>query len=80
MRTNAEIEDPALNQRAAEIAARYGLPSGAGSDAHDPGGIGTAYLEMPDFDGPREFLAKLATAQITGEHRPHAVRYARRQV
>jgi len=31
---------------------------------------------MPDFDGPRDFLAKLAAAKITGEHRPHAVRYA----
>lgn len=77
---NAKIEDPAgiINGRAAELAARYGLPGGAGSDAHDPEGIGAAYLEMPDFDGPREFLTKLAVAQITGEYRPHAVRYARR--
>jgi hypothetical protein len=29
------------------------------SDAHDPEGIGAAYLEMPDFDGPREFLTQL---------------------
>ena len=78
---NAKIEDPArvLNGRAAELAARYGLPGGAGSDAHDPDGIGAAYLEMPDFDGPREFLAALARAEITGEYRPHAVRYPRRQ-
>jgi hypothetical protein len=33
---------------------------------------------MPDFDGPRDFLRKLTAAKITGEHRPHAVRYARR--
>ncbi len=33
---------------------------------------------MPDFDGAREFLARLAAGKITGEHRPHAVRYARR--
>jgi predicted metal-dependent phosphoesterase TrpH len=75
---NAKIEDPSLNQRAADLAARYGLPGGAGSDAHDPAGIGAAYLEMPDFDGPRDFLTQLAGATITGEHRPHAVRYARR--
>ena len=75
---NAKISDPALNQRAAELADRYGLPGGAGSDAHDPDGIGAAYLEMPDFDGPGDFLGKLAAAKITGEHRPHAVRYARR--
>ena len=75
---NAKIEDPALNQRAADLAARYGPPGGAGSDAHDPDGVGAAYLEMPDFDGPREFLSRLADAKIIGEHRPHAVRYARR--
>ena len=75
---NAKIEDPALNRRAAELAARHGLPGGAGSDAHDPDGIGAAYLEMPDFDGPQEFLAALHCARITGEYRPHAPRYARR--
>ena len=37
----------------------YGLPGGAGSDAHDPPGVGAAYLEMPDFDGPAGFLAAL---------------------
>ncbi len=77
---NAKVEDPDLvfNSRAADLASRYGLPGGAGSDAHDPEGIGAAYLEMPDFDGPRDFLGKLAVAEITGEYRPHAVRYARR--
>lgn len=75
---NAKVEDQALNEQAALLAARFGLPGGAGSDAHDPDGIGAAYLEMPDFDGPAGFLASLTDAQITGEHRPHAVRYARR--
>jgi predicted metal-dependent phosphoesterase TrpH len=77
---NAKIADQALNQQAARLAAHFGLPGGAGSDAHDPDGIGAAYLEMPDFDGPRDFLTALAVAEITGEHRPHAVRYARRPV
>lgn len=31
--------------------------------------------EMPDFDGPADFLAALATARIVGEYRPHAPRY-----
>jgi predicted metal-dependent phosphoesterase TrpH len=77
---NAKVEDPDLviNRRAAELAARYGLPEAAGSDAHDPEGIGAAYLEMPEFDGPHDFLTKLAVAEITGEYRPHAIRYARR--
>jgi PHP-associated len=38
-----------------ELAARYDLPGGAGSDAHDPEGIGAAYLDMPDFDGQPSF-------------------------
>ena len=75
---NAKIEDQEHNVQAAKLAARYDLPGGAGSDAHDPEGIGAAYLEMPDFDGPADFLAALRQATITGEHRPHAVRYARR--
>jgi predicted metal-dependent phosphoesterase TrpH len=75
---NAKIADQAVNDQAAEIAARFGLPGGAGSDAHDPQGIGAAYLEMPDFDGPASFLAALADARVTGEYRPHALRYVSR--
>jgi predicted metal-dependent phosphoesterase TrpH len=75
---NAKIEDPALNDRAAELARSYALPGGAGSDAHDAPGVGAAYLEMPDFDGPASFLAALADATVTGEFRPHAPRYPRR--
>ena len=78
LRTEYRIEDQQHNVQAAKLAARYDLPGGAGSDAHDPEGIGAAYLEMPDFDGPAVFLAALRQATITGEHRPHAIRYARR--
>jgi len=72
---NAKIKDPAQNARAAELAAAWGLPPGAGSDAHDPAGIGAAYAEMPDFDGPAGFLASLRDARVTGEYRPHAPRF-----
>lgn len=72
---NAKIADPARNDRAAKLAVRYGLPAGAGSDAHDPDGVGAAFLEMPDFDGPDGFLESLREAVITGEYRPHAIRY-----
>ncbi len=74
---NAKVEDQRYNDQAVALAARFGLPGAAGSDAHDPDGIGAAYLELPDFDGPAEFLAALQRAEITGEYRPHAVRYAR---
>ena len=69
---NAKIADQALNDRAAELAGAFSLPAGAGSDAHDAPGVGAAYLEMPDFDGPASFLAALAHARVTGEFRPHA--------
>lgn len=75
---NAKTADQALNARAAALAERFGLPGGAGSDAHDAPGVGAAYLEMPDFDGPTSFLAALSDARVTGEYRPHAPRYPRR--
>jgi len=74
---NAKIADQTLNERAAALAARWGLPGGAGSDAHDPPGVGAAYLELPDFDGPASFLAALRLARVTGEYRDHAPRYPR---
>jgi predicted metal-dependent phosphoesterase TrpH len=74
---NAKIADSSLNQQAADLAASYGLPGGAGSDAHDPAGIGAAYLEMPDFDGPAGFLDSMWRAKVVGEYRPHAQRYPR---
>jgi len=75
---NGKIADKAPNERARALAAAYALPGGAGSDAHDAPGVGAAYLEMPDFDGPASFLAALADARVTGEYRPHAPRYPRR--
>ncbi len=72
---NAKVRDPCDNERAAELARRHGLPGGAGSDAHDPEGIGAAYLEMPDFDGAVEFLAGLRSARVVGTFRDHAPRY-----
>ena len=82
---NAKIEVPYSvfnsdenpNRQAELLAARYDLPGAAGSDAHDPEGIGAAYIEMPDFDGPGDFLSALRQATITGEYRPHAIRYPR---
>jgi len=75
---NAKTADAALNDRAARLAERFGLPGAAGSDAHDAPGVGAAYLEMPDFDGPASFLAGLAGARLVGEYRDYAPRYAPR--
>jgi predicted metal-dependent phosphoesterase TrpH len=76
---NAKVRHPEDNQRAAVAARLHDLPEGAGSDAHDPDGLGAAYLEMPDFDGPREFLHALRRARVFGVFREHAPRYLPRR-
>ena len=65
---NAKTSLPSLNRRAAQYAETHSLLAGAGSDAHVPAALGAAYVEMPDFDGPREFLAALAFARPIGHH------------
>ncbi|PZG06403.1 PHP domain-containing protein [Nonomuraea aridisoli] len=72
---NAKTPDHEHNLAALRTARAYGLPGTVGSDAHDPAGVGAAYLEMPDFDGPASFLAALHEAEPYGEYRPHALRY-----
>ena len=76
---NAKVRDARDNERAAAAALRHGLPGGAGSDAHDPEGLGAAYLEMPDFEGSVEFLAALRSARVVGSFRDHARRYLPRE-
>lgn len=65
---NAKTSLESLNRRAVEVADELGVLVGAGSDAHVPDGIGAAYVEMPDFDGPASFLAALAEAVVVGHH------------
>jgi len=54
------------NNRARRLAEELGLPMGAGSDAHSPWEIGGAYVEMPEFEGPDEFLEALRRGRIVG--------------
>jgi hypothetical protein len=54
------------NERARRLAEELGLPMGAGSDAHSPWELGTTYVEMPDFEGPQEFLEALRQGRIVG--------------
>jgi predicted metal-dependent phosphoesterase TrpH len=65
---NAKTSLRSLNRRAAEYAADHDLLAGAGSDAHVPLALGSAYVEMPDFDGPDDFLTKLRMARTVGHH------------
>lgn len=54
------------NERTASWARANGLPMGAGSDAHTPGEIGTAYVDMPEFETAAEFIASLRQGVIVG--------------
>lgn len=60
---NARNESPRADDLARELAARFGKPITAGSDAHLPGCVGRAFLEMEDFHSPAEFLAGLRRAR-----------------
>jgi predicted metal-dependent phosphoesterase TrpH len=65
---NAKTSLGHLNERAAAFASEWGLPGGAGSDAHVPDALGSAYAEMPDFNDAASFLASLRSAHIVGHH------------
>lgn len=54
------------NERARRLAEELGLPMAAGSDAHSPWELGTTYVEMPDFEGPQEFLEALRQGRVVG--------------
>ncbi len=55
------------NERAARFAQEHDLAQSAGSDAHSPGELGRAYVEMPDFEGPQEFPPALRRGRMVGK-------------
>jgi hypothetical protein len=61
---NPRVAIGAFNEEATRFAAKYRILAGAGSDAHVPQGLGSVRLVMRDFEGPAEFLASLAGADI----------------
>ena len=63
---NARITYRRDNERAASFAAEHGLPASAGSDAHSAWETGRTYVEMPEFQGPREFLEALRHGRVVG--------------
>jgi predicted metal-dependent phosphoesterase TrpH len=65
---NAKTSLHHLNVQAQQFATRWGLASGAGSDAHVPDALGAAYVEMGEFDGPVEFLERLGQGRVVGHH------------
>jgi len=61
---------------ARELAKEQGKVASAGSDAHTLGEIGRAYVEMPEFDGPEDFLNSLAQGKIFGQKSSYLTHFA----
>jgi len=64
---NSRIPFPNACPKASKLASEYGLPASAGSDAHTVREIGRAYVEMPEFNGPEDFLDCLTRGKIFGQ-------------
>lgn len=64
---NARALKPEDNEQALAYAREHDLAMSAGSDAHTLMEVGRAYVEIPDFDGPEEFLAALRKGRINGK-------------
>jgi predicted metal-dependent phosphoesterase TrpH len=64
---NSRSPFPANSNKARAFAEKHGIPGTAGSDAHTVNEIGNAYVEMPDFNNPDEFLKALAQGKIQGK-------------
>ncbi len=62
---NARLLGRRGNERAAALAERHGKPAGAGSDAHTPGEVGNAWVELPWHENtPGGLLRALSTPGV----------------
>jgi len=73
---NSRTPFPNSDARAWKLAIEQGKTASAGSDAHTLGEIGRAYVEMPEFDGPEDFLNCLAQGRIFGQRSSPLVHFA----
>lgn len=64
---NARTPFSSSNEKAFRLAREHAKAASAGSDAHTPGEIGRAYVEMREFDGPSDFLNSLGQGRIFGQ-------------
>ncbi len=70
---NARLLFEGYNDEAVRFARKYGLPAGAGSDAHVLQGVGTGALRMRAFEGPEEFMLSVRSAEVL--RRPKSLAY-----
>ena len=66
---NARTTQAEDDEQALRLATERDIAQAAASDAHSPGELGTAYMEMPEYmGGPEEFLKALKAGRIVGKH------------
>lgn len=63
---NARVTFKSDNERARRFAEELGAAMSAGSDAHTLNEVGRAYVEMPDFESPAQFLESLRSGTVIG--------------
>jgi len=63
---NARESSASDNERAAQYASERNILRAAGSDAHEPDALGSAFVSVEPFEGPQGLLKALATGVITG--------------
>jgi predicted metal-dependent phosphoesterase TrpH len=73
---NSRTPFSSSNARSWKLAKEQGKVASAGSDAHTLGEIGRAYVEMPEFDGPGDFLNSLAQGKIFGQKSSYLAHFA----
>ena len=73
---NSRVPTRGSSAKAWQLAQKFGLPASAGSDAHTLGEIGRAYVEMPQFNGPDDFLRALAQGRIVGRRSSPLIHFA----
>lgn len=73
---NSRTPFPGSSGKARSLALKYGKVVSAGSDAHTPGEIGRAYVEMPQFNDSSDFLTCLSQGKIEGRMSSPFVHFA----
>lgn len=63
---NARMVFKSANDKACDFATAHDMPMSAASDAHSPREIGRAYVKMPPFETPQEFVASLRGGSLHG--------------
>ena len=73
---NSRTPFPNSSSKAWKLVTEHSLAASAGSDAHTVGEIGRAYVEMPEFNGPDDFINCLSQGRIFGRRSNPLVHFA----